>query len=495
LIISSLTGIKTVSIFIEFINPLQGKGPNFYPLKAKIKNIKLRIIAIGCLIIALPVAWLLVVRLEGQPPILELDLVSPYIGTSQELTLAVSDTQSGLRRLWVGLLKDGKEVVLQDTDFQSAGLLRGGSLTETSIKFPIAPLELGFSDGEAILRMVVHDYSWRDWWQGNKTYLEKTVVIDTQPPEIEVLSRAHNINQGGAGLVIFRTSENCSQSGVQVGNTFFPGHGGYFADPLVYLTYIALGYQQGRDTDIRVRAVDPAGNSTESSFYYHIRRKTFRKDKINISDGFLNRKIPEFSSQISPGASKSAVDKFLEINRDLRKANFNTIAAACQNPDLKMHWQGRFLRLPKSATRARFADHRTYFYKGNQIDQQVHLGIDLASVANSPVPAANAGVVALASASGGLGIYGKTVILDHGYGLFSMYSHLSQIAVKAGDRVARGDKLGRTGSTGMAGGDHLHFSMLINDTFVNPVEWWDIKWIQNNVTSKIEWAQSFTRKE
>ena len=99
------------------------------------------------------------------------------------------------------------------------------------------------------------------------------------------------------------------------------------------------------------------------------------------------------------------------------------------------------------------------------------------------------------SASGGLGIYGKTVILDHGYGLFSMYSHLSQIAVKAGDSVSRGDKLGRTGSTGMAGGDHLHFGMLINDTFVNPVEWWDIKWIQDNLTSKIEWAQSITRKK
>ena len=453
------------------------------------------IIAIGCLVIILPVAWFLMVRLEGQPPTLELDLVSPFIGASQELSIAVSDTKSGLRGLWVGLLKDGKEVVLHATDFPSAGLLKGGSLKETSIKFPVAPSKLGFSDGEAILRMVVQDYSWRDWWKGNKTYLEKTVVIDTQPPEIEVLSRAHNINQGGAGLVIFRTSENCSQSGVQVGDKFFPGHGGFFADPLVYLSFIALGYQQGRDTDMRIRAVDRAGNSTESSFYYHIRRKVFRKDKINISDGFLNRKIPEFSSQISQDASNSPVDKFLEINRDLRRANFQEIALACQNPDQKMHWQGRFLRLPKSATRARFADHRTYYYKGSQIDRQVHLGIDLASVANSTVPAGNAGVVAFVSASGGLGIYGKTVILDHGYGLFSMYSHLSQIAVQVGDRVARGDKLGRTGSTGMAGGDHLHFSILINDTFVNPVEWWDRKWIQNNVTSKIEWVRSITKNQ
>jgi murein DD-endopeptidase MepM/ murein hydrolase activator NlpD len=464
-------------------------------LKAKRKNIKLWIVAIGCLVIILPVTWFLMVRFEGQPPTLELDLVVPYIGASQELSIAVSDTKSGLRSLWVGLLKDGKEVVLHATDFPSAGLLKGGSLKETSIKFPVAPPKLGFSDGEAILRMVVHDYSWRDWWKGNKTYLEKTVVIDTQPPEIEVLSRAHNINQGGAGLVIFRTSENCSQSGVQVGDKFFPGHGGFFADPLVYLSFIALGYQQGRDTDMRVRAVDRAGNNTESSFYYHIRRKVFRKDKINISDGFLNRKIPEFSSQISQDASKSPVDKFLEINRDLRRANFQKIALACQNPDQKMHWQGRFLRLPKSATRARFADHRTYYYNGSQIDRQVHLGIDLASVANSTVPAGNAGVVAFASASGGLGIYGKTVILDHGYGLFSMYSHLSQIAVQVGDPVARGDKLGRTGSTGMAGGDHLHFSILINGTFVNPVEWWDRKWIQNNVTSKIEWVRSITKKE
>ena len=451
------------------------------------------LIAIGCLAIILPVAILFLVRFEGEKPTLELDLISPYIGASQDLTLAVSDTNSGLRMLWVGLLKDGQEVVLHKADFPSAGLLKGGSLKQTAIKVSVAPSKLGFSDGEAILRMVVHDYSWKDWWKGNKTYLEKKVVIDTQPPQIEVLSRAHNINQGGAGLVIFRTSEDCSQSGVRVGDKFFPGHGGFFDDPLVYLTFIALGYQQGgRNTDLRVRAVDLAGNSAESNFYYHIRPKTFRKDNINISDQFLNRKLPEFSSQLPQGGAQSPVDKFLEINRNLRQANYQKISAACQSPAQKLYWQGTFLRLPKSATRARYADHRTYFYSGRQIDKQVHLGIDLASLANSPVPAGNDGVVAFAQS---LGIYGKTVILDHGFGLFSMYAHLSQISVNPGDVVSRGDKLGRTGSSGMAGGDHLHFSMLIDDIFVNPVEWWDKNWIQNNVTAKIEWARSITTKE
>lgn len=450
------------------------------------------LIVIGSLVIILPLAWFLSVRFEGEKPTLELDLLTAYLGVSQDLSISVFDKKSGLRRLWVGLLKDGKEVVLHDTAFSSAGMLKGGSLHESLVKIPVMPVELGFTDGEAILRMVVHDYSWRDWWKGNKTYVEKTVVIDTRPPEIEVLSRAHNINQGGAGLVIFRTSESCSQSGVQVGDTFFPGHAGFFDDPLVYLTFIALGYQQGTDTNMLVKAVDPAGNHAESGFYYHIRRKVFRKDKINISDGFLNRKIPEFSSQIAPGTAKSPVEKFLEINRGLRKTNYQAIAAACQNSAGKMYWRGRFLRLPKSATRARFADHRTYYYKGRQIDQQVHMGIDLASVANSPVPAANAGVVVFGQT---LGIYGKTIILDHGFGLFSMYSHLSSIAVKTGDQLSQGDIIGRTGSTGMAGGDHLHFSLLIDQTFVNPVEWWDKKWIQNNVLSKIEEAKSITKKE
>jgi murein DD-endopeptidase MepM/ murein hydrolase activator NlpD len=131
-------------------------------------------------------------------------------------------------------------------------------------------------------------------------------------------------------------------------------------------------------------------------------------------------------------------------------------------------------------------------YKGREIDRQVHMGIDLASVAHSPIPAANTGIVIFAEF---LGIYGKTVILDHGFGLFSMYSHLSHIGVEVGDQLVKGDILGRTGITGLAGGDHLHFSMLIRDTFVNPVEWWDTNWIQHNVLSKIEQAGSAIKQE
>jgi len=458
----------------------------------KKKHTKLWLFIIACLIIILPVAWFLMIRLEGKEPVVEVDLLSPYLGRTRELTISLSDAESGLRNLWVGLLKDGKEAVLRDEKFPSGGWLKGGSLHETSVKIPVAPKDLGFSDGKATLRLIVRDYSWRDWWKGNQSYTEKEVVIDTRPPGIEVLSHAHNINQGGAGLAIFRTSEDCSQSGVQVGDRFYPGHAGFFKDAHVYLAFFALGYDQGTDTAIRVTATDLAGNQGQGGLNYHIRRKVFRNDRITITDGFLKSKLPEFSAEIPQDDKMSLVEKFLIVNRDLRKSNYQKIVEACRNSNNKMLWHGAFLRLPKAANHARFADHRTYFYEGKEIDREVHLGTDLASLANSPVPAANAGIVVLARP---LGIYGGTVIIDHGFGLFSMYSHLSYIGVKPGDQLAGGDILGRTGATGLAGGDHLHFSMIVYDTFVNPVEWWDERWIQHNILSKLDDVKTSIKQE
>jgi murein DD-endopeptidase MepM/ murein hydrolase activator NlpD len=459
------------------------KGMKVTGLKKETKHTKFWLVIIGCLIVLVPVAWFLIVRLEAQGPKLEVDLVSGFLGRSQELSIAVSDAESGLRQLSVALLKDGKEAVLHDETFPSGGLFKGGSVQQISVKIPVAPQNLGFSDGDAVLRMVVRDYSWRDWWRGNKTYIEKKVVIDTRAPQIEVFSRAHNINMGGAGVVIFRTSEDCSLAGVQVGSEFYPGYNGIFSAPRVYVAFFALGYEQGPDTEILVKATDPAGNQGQSGLYHHIRRQDFRHDRINITDRFLERKLPDFSAELPQDPKMSDLDRFLIVNRDLRQADYSKITEVCRTSGNKMLWRGEFLRLPKSANRARFADHRTYYYKGKEIDRQVHLGIDLASLAQSPVPAANAGSVVF---GGTLGIYGETVMIGHGLRLFSMYSHLSHIAVKPGDRVSKGDNIGRTGSTGLAGGDHLHFSMLVNGTFVNPVEWWDEKWIENNVMSKIE---------
>jgi len=97
----------------------------------------------------------------------------------------------------------------------------------------------------------------------------------------------------------------------------------------------------------------------------------------------------------------------------------------------------------------------------------------------APVEAAQNGIVVFA---GDLGIYGNAVIIDHGLGVFSLYGHLSSIVVKSGQAVKMGEHIGQTGDTGLAGGDHLHFSIMLDGTHINPVEWWDGKWIRDHIT-------------
>jgi murein DD-endopeptidase MepM/ murein hydrolase activator NlpD len=453
------------------------------PLKEKTKSKKLWFVGIVGGIVFLFFLWLFLTRFEGEPPEIGIELKSPFIGKSHDFSVSIADKKSGLRKVWIAMVKDGKEEVLIDERFPSAGFFSGGEIKNKTLNIAFEPKKYEFSDGSATLRLAVWDYSWRGWWKGNQTYIEKSLTIDTQPPQIEVVSSEHNLNQGGAGLVIYRTSEDCRQTGVQVGDDFFPGYSGYYQDPRIQMAFIGLDYRQGPETPIMIKAVDEAGNDTVAGLRHHIQKKVFKNDRIQISDQFLNWKLPEFENAIPLESSGSLVDKFLKINRDLREADYQKIAQLVETTTNGKLWEGTFLRMPGSANEAGFADHRVYEYNHKIIDRQVHLGLDLASVKHAPVPAANNGIVVF---SGLLGIYGRTILVDHGFGLFSMYAHLNRSDVSKGQHVSKGEILGRTGSTGLAGGDHLHFSILVNKTFVNPIEWWDAAWIENNILSKIE---------
>ena len=284
-------------------------------------------------------------------------------------------------------------------------------------------------------------------------------------------------------MVIYKLSETCPDTGVMVDDHFYPAQSGYFEDTDIYMVFFALDYKQGPGTKILITAKDRAGNMARSGFPHYIKKKAFKKDVLSVSDRFLDWKMPEFKVDSPDGKSMTNLEKYLIVNQIMRKANYDVVADLCKTSGNKLYWEGPFLRLPNSARRAAFADYREYRYKGKKIDNQVHMGIDLASVKQAEVPASNSGKVIYADS---LGIYGKSVVIDHGFGLFSMYSHLSRIHVKPGEEISIGDVVGNTGTTGLAAGDHLHFSMMIHDTFVNPIEWWDAEWIKNNITSKIE---------
>ncbi len=177
----------------------------------------------------------------------------------------------------------------------------------------------------------------------------------------------------------------------------------------------------------------------------------------------------------------SLLDNYLAINGELRRTNDATLKALSEQSEPSFLWKKPFLQMPGKVFSA-FADRRTYKYQDREIDQQFHLGFDIASTQKAPIPAANDGKVLHA---GNLGIYGQAVVLDHGHGLLSLYGHISSLEVKQGEVVSRGQSLGRTGDTGLALGDHLHFTMLLHGLAVTPMEWWDGHWIQDRIALKL----------
>ena len=447
---------------------------------------------IGFFIILIPCIWLFVYKYEGEKPVVDISNPCVYFKKSYKMSLNVRDNKTGLRYIMVSIEQKNKDKVnkkiLIEKQYKIFGLLdlfSSANIVNDSFSITVQPLQYGMTDGEAVIKIVVSDASLRGWNKGNVLNIEKKVIIDSKPPEISILTQTHNIAKGGASLIIYELFEDNIKTGIKVGDNFFPGRPGLFKNNNIYTAFFALTDVQGTGTKLVVTAQDAAGNITKKGFYHYIRDKKFKTDTLNIQDSFLSKKMPDFDvreKNDSFQGKNQLLEKFLYVNKTVRKNNVDEILKVCENSENKKYWDGRFLRLSGSAQQAGFADRRIYKYKGKKIDRATHLGIDLASTSNVSIQAANRGRIILADS---VGIFGKSVIIDHGFGVCSLYSHLSHIAVSKGNIVQKGDKIGVSGITGLAGGDHLHFSMSVHNVFVNPVEWWDKTWIQNNIISKI----------
>jgi murein DD-endopeptidase MepM/ murein hydrolase activator NlpD len=203
----------------------------------------------------------------------------------------------------------------------------------------------------------------------------------------------------------------------------------------------------------------------------------------------MNKVVPEIISRTPELQEKgSLLESYLMLNRDLRQANALRLKELARDSRPEFLWRRVFLPIANAAVRSSFADRRTYVYEGKPVDQQDHLGFDMASVKQAPIVSVNDGIVVLAEY---FGIYGNTVVVDHGYGLMSLYGHLSSIAVQPGEKVERGARLGQSGETGLAAGDHLHFAFLLHGLAVNPIEWWDEHWIEDRLVRKLGAALPF----
>ncbi|MBF0211469.1 MAG: M23 family metallopeptidase [Desulfamplus sp.] len=459
------------------------------------------LLSIFLLFFVLPLLFFLFNQFELKAPEVSVNIPSKYLPRTYNMHLNIAEKGTGLRRVFISISQNSKDKVLLDKTYPRAsyvGLFFGSGVYSDSLDIAVESSKYGMGDGEATLSVKVFDYSWWSWNNGNSFSVEQQVMIDTKPPEIEVLTKSHNVNKGGVGLVIYRIKdgEDIMQTGVEVGDVFYKGYVGMFEQKNIFSTFFALTHLQGAGTEISVKAEDVAGNVSKKGFYYYIKDKKFRSDILEISDSFLQNIMPQFNlgevELTFDATDNPLLSKFIYINQKLRVMNIEQILKPVDQTENKMMWSGPFLRLPAAAPRAQFADHRTYKYGGKQIDQQYHMGVDLASLARADIPAANAGRVIGVD---DIGIFGKCVLIDHGFGLCSSYAHLSNISVKVGDMVKKGDIIGQTGLTGLAVGDHLHFGMSVDKTFVNPVEWWDSLWIKNNIELKInEVKQEINKK-
>jgi murein DD-endopeptidase MepM/ murein hydrolase activator NlpD len=422
------------------------------------------------------VAFFGIAYLLSTTPALEMKTPVSVIGNETPIAVKVS-TPHGLRRFTAWIEQDGKRHKVFETvnDTKRGVLFRQDE----------APVEIAFGAGkkqapelkDGAAKLIV-EASANDF-ANRSTSRTRDVQINTQPPVVTADGAQHYINQGGSELVTFTVSGYWTEAGVRVGKyTFrsFPMPGKTDPNSSERFSLFAFPWDVPADAVPVVYARNPSGAEATARFWFKVFPKQFRSRELPIEDAFMQKVVTE----LDPNGSGELIDRFLKINRDMRAQNNQYLADLRLKGEPKMLWNGTFFRIGK--VESFFADQRSYLYKGKKVDQQMHLGFDLSDVQASPVKAANSGKVVHA---GPLGIYGNCIVVDHGYGLQSIYGHLRQIDVKAGDSIQKEQVMGKSGATGLAGGDHIHYSIQVDGVQVNPIEWWDEHWIKDRVLSKV----------
>ena len=419
-------------------------------------------------------------RAEHEMPGLEAPETEVVVGKNgMKLDLRATDARSGLRSLRVAVVQPSGEQVLLDESYPG-NLLSGGTRSEQTASVQLDPATLGALKGPATLAISVRDWSWRGLFRGNETRRDLPLRVDLEPPRIEITSGISGITyvrQGGSGSVAYRVSEPTARDGVRVGAMEYRGFPRKGGGPNERIALFAFPTDVDAKSAVRVFAEDAAGNHSEAGWSVVVHPYVQPEGRVQLTQTFLEQVVPRLSPN---GAGGDAA--FQDVNTRVRAENEKKIRDLVANTAPEPLFGGSLHQLANSKVTSRFGEKRIYVVDGREVSRAVHYGYDLASLSGAPVTASAAGRVLYA---GDLGIYGNCVVLDHGLGLASIYGHLSRIDVEANARVEADQRLGLTGATGLAGGDHLHFATLVGNTYVDPIEWWDAKWVTDHVAPNL----------
>lgn len=406
---------------------------------------------------------------DGTPPSITLTPDTQRVGPLLTFHLEVADAASGLESVLVSVRRNDQLIRIFEKKFEDRPKTFEAEFSLKDAKLP---------DGAFTLAVRAVDGSFAGFGHGNAATKTYDMRYDSVVPRISIQTLTPYVRRGGSTAIAFRLNKEPSRAWVSVDDFTFPAFRRENGD---YVCYFAFPHTMTvKEFKPVLHVTDLSGNTVAKSVPVIALDRIFKEDTIRLSDSFINSKDDEFAQTVPDAASP--LERYLKMNGEVRLANDAKLCEIGRDTSPNQLWSGTFRSLPKAANRANFAERRTYTYNGEPVDKQTHLGLDLASLAHSPVPAANHGRVVFADY---LGIYGNLVVIDHGQNLQSLYSHLSEILVNVGDEVRQGDIIARTGATGLAGGDHLHFTMLLSGLPVTPIEWLDGHWIRDNITKRL----------
>ncbi|MCP3981038.1 MAG: M23 family metallopeptidase [bacterium] len=459
--------------------------------RGKSKSYFIRLLVLAVLV-GLVFLWLAAFR-SGPEPSIELRSDLPGIGRLTRIYISLSEPVRGLSGYRVELvqgervelLQEGAHTALQPWQFW------GPRVPEEQLRVEVGRDTIkGLEEGQATIRVSASRAA--AWLRKPAPVVEElTLDVKLRPPALQVTSTQTFVRQGGCEAVLYRVDDSSIADGVQVGEHWFPGYPLPGGDGLDRFALFGVPFDMEDVAKIELVARDVVQNEARARFVDDFKTRPYRTDTIRVNDRFLQRVVPAVMSQLPQLEDKGdLVANYLQLNRDIRTQNARTLTEMAQSSEPRFLWDQTFMQMRNAQVMSDFADRRIYVYNGAEIDRQDHLGFDLASTRQAEIQAANSGIVVLARY---FGIYGNAVVVDHGHGLMSLYGHLSSISVAQGDRVERGQVLGRSGQTGLAGGDHLHFTMLLHGVSVNPREWWDGHWIHDRLELKLGDALPFRK--
>ncbi len=193
------------------------------------------------------------------------------------------------------------------------------------------------------------------------------------------------------------------------------------------------------------------------------------------------------SGQSAPKGKGKSGKELLEYNFGiandlLRSESEIKLASLLKGPKYERLWSGVFDK-PVGSVDLSFGDMVNYEYENRRLGSALELGYEIKMPATQrDVTAMNDGLVIF---SDNIGIYGRTIGIDHGLGLVSIYAHLNASTVNKGDKVSKGQTIGEAGTTGLTQDLGVLIQLRLHGVPVDLVEWWDKDWYYNHIVEKI----------